>query len=158
MAVAMLFHAYSMPRLAHAHISRRPSPRHLLATCPVPVAQEFTFDYSYWSHDGFTEREGDGYLVADPGSKYADQNKVMSDLGMGVLENAWGGYHSTVFAYGQTGSGKSYSIVGYGSNKGVIPMTCAEMFRRIESQQTGDVQFQARALVRRIRRVRRWHS
>lgn len=34
--------------------------------------KRFTFDYSYWSHDDFTKRDSDGYLVpASP--KYADQ-------------------------------------------------------------------------------------
>lgn len=46
-------------------------------TDPIFVDKEsvepktFTFDYSYWSHDGFGERE-DGYLYpVEP--KYADQ-------------------------------------------------------------------------------------
>ena len=38
--------------------------------------------------------------------------------GRGVLANAWNGYNVSLFAYGQTGSGKSYSMVGYGANKG----------------------------------------
>ena len=46
------------------------------------------------------------------------QKKVFDDLGRGVLENAWKGYNCSLFAYGQTGSGKSYSMVGYGANKG----------------------------------------
>ena len=44
--------------------------------------------------------------------------KVFGDLGRGVLDNAWKGYNCSLFAYGQTGSGKSYSMVGYGANKG----------------------------------------
>ncbi len=43
---------------------------------------------------------------------------VFDDLGLGVLDNAWKGYNCSLFAYGQTGSGKSYSMVGYGANKG----------------------------------------
>ncbi len=43
---------------------------------------------------------------------------MFDDLGRGVLENAWKGYNCSLFAYGQTGSGKSYSMVGYGANKG----------------------------------------
>jgi hypothetical protein len=31
-------------------------------------------------------------------------------------------------AYGQTGSGKSYSVVGYGKNRGIVPMVCEEIF------------------------------
>jgi hypothetical protein len=38
--------------------------------------KKFTYDYSYWSHDGFTEAEN-GLCLADEthenGSKYADQ-------------------------------------------------------------------------------------
>lgn len=44
--------------------------------------------------------------------------KVYNDLGKGVLANAWAGFNTSLFAYGQTGSGKSWSIVGYGANKG----------------------------------------
>lgn len=46
------------------------------------------------------------------------QQKVFKDLGESVLDNAWRGYNCTLFAYGQTGSGKSYSMVGFGANKG----------------------------------------
>ena len=44
-------------------------------------------------------------------------------------------YNCSLFAYGQTGSGKSYSMVGYGENKGIIPMACEEIFRRIEANE-----------------------
>jgi hypothetical protein len=59
---------------------------------------------------------------------------VFKDLGLGVLENAWKGYNCSLFAYGQTGSGKSYSMVGYGNNKGIIPMACEELFKGIEAK------------------------
>lgn len=45
--------------------------------------------------------------------------KLFTDLGLGMLGNAWNGYNCSIFAYGQTGSGKSYSIMGHGSNKGL---------------------------------------
>ena len=48
------------------------------------------------------------------------QMKVYNDLGKGVLKNAWEGFNTSLFAYGQTGSGKSWSIVGYGANKGKL--------------------------------------
>ena len=35
------------------------------------------------------------------------------------MENAWKGYNTSIFAYGQTGSGKSWSIIGYGANRGM---------------------------------------
>lgn len=53
-----------------------------------------------------------------------------------MLDNAFNGYNACLFAYGQTGSGKSYSIVGYGENKGIIPLVCEEIFNRIEKQES----------------------
>ena len=47
------------------------------------------------------------------------QKRVCDDMAVLVLNNAWEGYNATLFAYGQTGSGKSYSVVGYGINKGM---------------------------------------
>lgn len=57
--------------------------------------KDFTFDYSFWSHDGSIEEE-DGYLRRDPGhrgTKYDDQEIVYKELGLEVLDNAWNGYH-----------------------------------------------------------------
>lgn len=105
--------------------------------------KEFNFDYSYWSHDGSIEDPATGLLKKDsPTSKYADQHTVFNDLGVEVLDNAWNGYHVCLFAYGQTGSGKSYSIVGYGANKGIIPITCEEIFTRIKLPQPKKIDFQ----------------
>jgi len=56
------------------------------------------------------------------------QDKVFQDLGQGVLANAWEGYNCSLFAYGQTGSGKSYSMVGFGENRGIVPVTCNRLF------------------------------
>ena len=49
-----------------------------------------------------------------------------------MLNNAFEGFNACLFAYGQTGSGKSYSVVGYGENKGIVPRACEEIFRRID--------------------------
>lgn len=46
------------------------------------------------------------------------------------MNNAFAGYNCSLFAYGQTGSGKSYSMIGYGPNKGIVPITCDEIFKR----------------------------
>ena len=88
--------------------------------------RKFTFDFSFWSFDGF-ETQPDGYMKAT-GSKYADQKQVYEKIGTKILDNAWQGYHCCLFAYGQTGSGKSYSMIGYGPNKGIVPITCNEIF------------------------------
>jgi len=48
------------------------------------------------------------------------KRKVFSDLGRGMLDNAWQGYNCSLFAYGQTGSGKSYSVMGGDVNRGKV--------------------------------------
>ncbi|KAI9268325.1 hypothetical protein BDA99DRAFT_558482 [Phascolomyces articulosus] len=80
----------------------------------------FTFDKSYWSAD-----------KSDP--SYADQEQVFNDLGADLLDHAFDGYNCCIFAYGQTGSGKSYSMMGYGEDKGITPRTCSELFNRINA-------------------------
>lgn len=94
----------------------------------------YTFDYSFWSHDGFEMLEN-GYASALPDSNYADQQTVYEALGKEVLDNAWQGYHCCLFAYGQTGAGKSYSMIGYGANRGIVPIASNEIFKRIELPQ-----------------------
>jgi len=62
--------------------------------------KKFTFDYSFWSHDGFTTDDR-GISVKDSSSSpYADQDLVYEALGKQVLDNAWEGYHCCLFAYG----------------------------------------------------------
>lgn len=101
--------------------------------------KDFFFDYSYWSHDGFMIEPSTGMFEKDsPSSNYASQSLVFDDLGREVLDNAFEGYHTCLFAYGQTGSGKSYSIFGYEKNIGIIPLACAEIFKRMEISQAED--------------------
>merc|ERR1712224_230831 len=92
--------------------------------------RSFTFDYSYWSHDGEYEDEN-GYFSSQPGSKYVDQEQIFQDIGVTILNNTWKGYNTSLFAYGQTGSGKSWSMIGYGANKGIVPRFCEELFNGI---------------------------
>lgn len=63
-------------------------------------------------------------------------------MGREILDNAWEGYHCCLFAYGQTGSGKSYSMVGYGTNKGIVPISCEEIFNRIKQATSDTKQFE----------------
>ena len=102
--------------------------------------KKFTFDHSFWSHDGFRTLEN-GYMEPED-DKYADQKIVFDTVGKQILDNAWLGYHCCLFAYGQTGSGKSYSMVGYGSNKGIVPISCDEIFRRIGENKNPDKTFE----------------
>ncbi|CEM39802.1 unnamed protein product [Vitrella brassicaformis CCMP3155] len=105
--------------------------------------RKFAFDYSYWSHDGFETDENGYSFPVNP--KYADQHKVYSEIGVEVLNNAFEGYNACLFAYGQTGSGKSYSMVGYGANKGIVVRTCEEIFDRIKKNK--DPNWQSEVLV-----------
>jgi hypothetical protein len=100
----------------------------------------FTFDHSFWSHDGFRTLEN-GYMEPED-DKYADQKIVFDTVGKQILDNAWQGYHCCLFAYGQTGAGKSYSMVGYGENKGIVPISCNEIFRRIGENKDPDKSFE----------------
>ena len=74
--------------------------------------------------------------------KYADQKIVFDTVGKQILDNAWQGYHCCLFAYGQTGAGKSYSMVGYGENKGIVPISCNEIFRRIGENKDPEKSFE----------------
>ncbi|KAI8372404.1 hypothetical protein BD560DRAFT_394853 [Blakeslea trispora] len=92
-------------------------------------AKAFTFDRSYWSAD-----------KNDP--NYADQELVYGDLGRELLDHAFDGYNCCIFAYGQTGSGKSYTMMGYGDDKGITPRTCSELFERIANLSSDKLKFQ----------------
>ncbi|CAO3625816.1 unnamed protein product [Cunninghamella blakesleeana] len=64
---------------------------------------------------------------------------VYNDLGEELLDHAFDGFNCCIFAYGQTGAGKSYSMMGYGEDKGIIPKCCEELFNRINrSAETND--------------------
>lgn len=106
----------------------------------------FTFDESFWSFDNFGTDEA-GYCYPTEGKsgsarRYADQRYVYETFGKRVLDNAWEGFHCCLFAYGQTGSGKSYSMVGYGANKGIVPISCEQIFARIASNTASDKHYE----------------
>ncbi|KAK3837343.1 MAG: hypothetical protein J3R72DRAFT_197694 [Linnemannia gamsii] len=84
------------------------------------AAKSFSFDHSYWSFD-----------KNDP--NYAGQQRLYEDLGVELLNHSFNGYNTCIVAYGQTGSGKSYSMMGYGEDRGIIPLSCHELFKRIEN-------------------------
>ncbi|EJU06137.1 kinesin-like protein [Dacryopinax primogenitus] len=86
----------------------------------------FSFDKSYWS--------------AGPrdAPEYCSQQTLYDDLGKELLDHAFEGFNACILAYGQTGSGKSYSMMGYGLDKGIIPLTCEELFRRVVSKTSGN--------------------
>lgn len=102
--------------------------------------RKFTYDYAMWSHDGF-EIDGTGYHAPLPGSDYCDQKKAWEMLGEGMLDKAWKGLNVTMFAYGQTGSGKSYTMFGYGVDRGIVPQAADKIFERIDNNKDPSVTF-----------------
>ncbi|KAF5372014.1 hypothetical protein D9615_008057 [Tricholomella constricta] len=105
------------PEAGSAQDSKRATERKQLA---------FSFDKSYWSAGPRDE----------PG--YCSQQTLYDDLGKELLDHGFSGFNACILAYGQTGSGKSYSMMGYGADKGIIPLTCQELFDRVESKRTAD--------------------
>ena len=77
-----------------------------------------------------------------PGAEYASQKTVYENLGAPMLNNALAGFNCTMFAYGQTGAGKSYSFVGYGVNKGILPIVSTEIFSKVRAEQSDNHVFQ----------------
>ncbi|KAG2014032.1 kinesin [Coprinopsis cinerea AmutBmut pab1-1] len=86
----------------------------------------FSFDKSYWSAGPRDE----------PG--YCSQQTLFDDLGKELLDHGFAGFNACILAYGQTGSGKSYSMMGYGPDKGIIPLTCSELFARVAQKTAED--------------------
>ncbi|XP_046376200.2 kinesin-like protein KIF14 [Haliotis rufescens] len=84
------------------------------------LTYRFAYDFSFWS----CER---GH------SEFSSQQSVYDSLAQPLLGKAFEGYNTCLFAYGQTGSGKSYSIMGHGSETGIIPRFCEELFTRAEN-------------------------
>lgn len=108
--------------------------------------KRYTFDFSFWSHDGYLTRD-DGYTYPAEGSNYKDQRYVFDKIGISVLDNAFNGYHTCLFAYGQTGSGKSHSMIGYGENKGIVPMATDEIFKRIDANTDKDKTYEVSCMM-----------
>ncbi|EIW62237.1 kinesin-domain-containing protein [Trametes versicolor FP-101664 SS1] len=89
-------------------------------------AMNFAFDKSYWSAGPRDEPQ------------YCSQQTLYDDLGKELLDHSFSGFNACIVAYGQTGSGKSYSMMGYGADKGIIPLTCLELFSRVEQKTAQD--------------------
>lgn len=88
----------------------------------------FAFDSSYDSFD-------------PKGEVFVDQEEIYNDCGRELVDHAFEGYNCCLFAYGQTGSGKSYSMMGYGDNKGLIPRICEDLFKRMAQNKDTDLTY-----------------
>ncbi|KAF7301241.1 Kinesin-like protein [Mycena indigotica] len=105
------------PEVGSAQDSKRATERKTLS---------FSFDKSYWSAGDRDE------------PRYCSQQTLYDDLGVELLDHSFNGFNACILAYGQTGSGKSYSMMGYGADKGIIPLTCSELFVRVEDKKAKD--------------------
>ncbi|TIB63532.1 hypothetical protein E3P77_03495 [Wallemia ichthyophaga] len=124
--------AKGLIRMEGNHTYLDPPPPGALAVGEKSTAKKtmnFTFDKSYWSAGPKDE------------PTYASQQTLYDDLGDELLEHAFQGFNCCIFAYGQTGSGKSYSMMGYGEDKGIIPLTCESLFTRIASNRNPNLGF-----------------
>ncbi|XP_009946292.1 PREDICTED: kinesin-like protein KIF14 [Leptosomus discolor] len=81
-------------------------------------AYSFSFDFSFWSFD-----------KCHP--NFASQAMIYKTLAVPLLERAFEGYNTCLFAYGQTGSGKSYTMMGFGEDRGIIPRLCEDLFTQV---------------------------
>ncbi|KAF8559070.1 kinesin-domain-containing protein [Imleria badia] len=64
----------------------------------------------------------------------ARQGEVYAATAMPLLNGLLDGYNATVFAYGATGCGKTHTISGSETDPGVIYLTMADLFQRIEDR------------------------
>lgn len=69
--------------------------------------------------------------------KVFDENATQEDVyeatTKSLLDSVLDGFNSTVFAYGATGCGKTHTISGTAQHPGIIFLTCAELFERINA-------------------------
>ncbi|KAJ7904245.1 kinesin-like protein [Mycena olivaceomarginata] len=64
----------------------------------------------------------------------ARQQDVYEATAQPLLQGLFNGYNATVFAYGATGCGKTHTISGTETDPGIIYMTMADLFQRIEDR------------------------
>ncbi|KIY45890.1 kinesin-domain-containing protein [Fistulina hepatica ATCC 64428] len=64
----------------------------------------------------------------------ACQQDVYDATARPLLDNLLDGYNATVFAYGATGCGKTHTISGTEEDPGIIYLTMADLFQRIEDR------------------------
>ncbi|KAG9019688.1 kinesin-like protein Klp5 [Tulasnella sp. 427] len=66
--------------------------------------------------------------------EHARQIDVFENTTKPLLDGLFDGFNATVFAYGATGCGKTHTISGTEENPGIIYLTMAELFAKIEEK------------------------
>ncbi|KAK0206737.1 kinesin-like protein [Desarmillaria ectypa] len=69
----------------------------------------------------------------------ARQQHVYEATSQPLLKGLLDGYNATVFAYGATGCGKTHTISGTESDPGIIYLTMADLFQRIEDRREDSI-------------------
>ncbi|KAK0453879.1 kinesin-like protein [Armillaria borealis] len=69
----------------------------------------------------------------------ARQQHVYEATAQPLLKGLLDGYNATVFAYGATGCGKTHTISGTESDPGIIYLTMADLFQRIEDRREDSI-------------------
>ncbi|KIY45170.1 kinesin-domain-containing protein [Fistulina hepatica ATCC 64428] len=106
------------PETGSAQDTRRATERKTMA---------FSFDRSYWSAGPREE------------PRYCSQQTLYDDLGKELLDHGFSGFNACILAYGQTGT-LLFPIIAYdGPDKGIIPLTCSELFVRVERERAADL-------------------
>ncbi|KAJ7638560.1 kinesin-like protein [Roridomyces roridus] len=82
-----------------------------------------------------TKRYKDKRFMFDKVFNYeAHQQDVYASTAQPLLQGLLDGYNATVFAYGATGCGKTHTISGTEDDPGIIYLTMADLFQRIEDR------------------------
>ena len=61
------------------------------------------------------------------------QNSIFEKAAKPAVSNLLKGYNSSIFAFGSTGTGKTYTISGYGEQKGLLPRILERVLSEAES-------------------------
>ena len=62
--------------------------------------KNYSYDYCFWSHDGYKTLKNGNLVPKGDFSPYADQKLVYDAVGKEILQNAIKGYNCCLFAYG----------------------------------------------------------
>ncbi|KAF9008749.1 P-loop containing nucleoside triphosphate hydrolase protein [Cyathus striatus] len=76
----------------------------------------------------------DRILTFDPDEKDKTERLWREATAQPLLKGILDGYNATVFAYGATGCGKTHTISGTEDDPGIIYLTMADLFQRIEDR------------------------
>ncbi|CDK25732.1 unnamed protein product [Kuraishia capsulata CBS 1993] len=69
----------------------------------------------------------------------ADQGEVFNNTTRPLLDSVLDGFNATVFAYGATGCGKTHTISGTPDDPGIIFLTMAALFQKIDERRDSQV-------------------